>query len=1112
MFYLGTNTSMFTDRSLVSSSNKRRSKISLEKSEDESFDTHKSLDSLQHSHTIDSIKPKPTGLIYTLKRRQQQQQQQMQRELPTQTVTDACFIYRQQAVKQETNSNEQEAIIHRGREIAYEAANTPSIPSVMPNYTRDQIRELYGELDKQTRRLQHDEYQVHSSIVEKPHWKLASPKNSNHQTTSPCPLPKFRLEKSPETDADLLMAAYLSMGSDESQLKSIAPVDNFHTVMMNASAKVNEWAQHNEIYLSPVEKERAQTEYSSPLLMDIQMNLKKLTTTTTDHYDQPTTQHNIEQQTSPKSNESAFIRPAPRASLRQQHHQTIDTDSSSPHSGEIVFETTPSTPGSCGMYLEPYMRQGYDLPSSDSHIRDSSWKCDDKIESIDTHSPLLPPIASQTVDSDSLIDFDDGTNSYHTARDSRLDHTHHSIVSIESTETNSTIDQIVEQDELVNKRVSSDGSSYYDAASTSPTHTTVPNEYKSNDCHIEELVRIVRDIHGPHATDNLLFVYDKIEDESASSDEQSINQTPICVNNLLFIYDETITPTDDQPKVISNDSDEWSYDNLTNEQEEQEQVDTDNLGTIVHESLAARFQKPIHFNTTNEIIHEQDETNVETDNLETVVHEALAPQQQKPIQVKPVEEIFEEQQDDNESIFDTDNLGTIVHEALTARHQKPVQVKPVEEIFEEQHDDDESIFDTDNLGTIVHDALTARHQKPIHVKTNEEIPLIETDILDTIEPEMPIDQIETTVEFDHNCFPDQTLQFAEESPAETIEYDYPQEQIHESRSSSFDKSTTHSSDDVHTTETIVYEVDPSSYEHDNVFITESDPTLPVTNLSQIVSDSLLANSNFHRLQIDENNEQQINIIHETPMYDEEIFEEYGYRRTTTDPASEDVIEKFEELCHRYRSTFNQYENTKKKLDEDLEEFEKQFREQKIEEEISTPASDVTSEELITTIERIMDQPEEISTNQTEETYETVVVHRQPDVLGKYGFDIDEFESGRVKISSILDQDYCPNVNSGDEIISINSTNQTVETSEQCQSIFDSLWRNFDEQIEITVVKSADIPNVSDTEPISAQSSSLSWPISSTVKSGRLMKPRKKKSPVLFFLFALMSNVLLICGP
>ncbi len=40
---------MITDRSLISNHYKRRSKSSIEKSEDESMDTHKSLDSLQQS-------------------------------------------------------------------------------------------------------------------------------------------------------------------------------------------------------------------------------------------------------------------------------------------------------------------------------------------------------------------------------------------------------------------------------------------------------------------------------------------------------------------------------------------------------------------------------------------------------------------------------------------------------------------------------------------------------------------------------------------------------------------------------------------------------------------------------------------------------------------------------------------------------------------------------------------------------------------------------------------------------------------------------------------------------------------------------------------------------
>ena len=279
------------------------------------------------------------------------------------------------------SEDEKSALVLRGREIAHEAANTPILPSSMPTYTRDQIRELYGELDQKTRRLQEDEYSLHSSVrnfyPEKPQWKLASPTTS--KISEPCPLPKFRLEQTPEKNETLLMAAYLSAGMNNSQPKPLAPVDSFHTVMMNASAKVNEWANNNEIYLTPTEKEMSSTIRSSPLLLDVHLNLKKLVGTPTGTNDRPTFLPGIEQDDSKPSNEMHSTRET-RRSFRRQEHMT-DTNSSSPNSIDIVFETTPSTPGSCGMYLEPYMRHGYDLPTIDHHIRDSSWQHDDLDES-----------------------------------------------------------------------------------------------------------------------------------------------------------------------------------------------------------------------------------------------------------------------------------------------------------------------------------------------------------------------------------------------------------------------------------------------------------------------------------------------------------------------------------------------------------------------------------------------------------------------------------------------------------------------------------------------------------------------------------------------------------
>jgi hypothetical protein len=249
------------------------------------------------------------------------------------------------------------------------------MPSSMPNYTRDQIRELYGELDKKTRRLQEDEYTLHTPIknsyTDKPQWKLASPKKS--KIIDECPLPKFRLDKTPENDETLLMAAYLSTGLTNPRTKPLVPVDSFHTVMMNASAKVNEWANNNEIYLTPIDKDIDHPIInSSPLLLDVQLNLKQLAGTPTGNNDRPTFLEGIQQQTTNDLNENLNSREN-RPSIRRQQNMT-DTASSSPDSIEIALETTPSTPGSCGMYLEPYMRHGYDVPLIDHYIRDSSWQ------------------------------------------------------------------------------------------------------------------------------------------------------------------------------------------------------------------------------------------------------------------------------------------------------------------------------------------------------------------------------------------------------------------------------------------------------------------------------------------------------------------------------------------------------------------------------------------------------------------------------------------------------------------------------------------------------------------------------------------------------------------
>lgn len=119
------------------------------------------------------------------------------RQVPTQFVTDACCIYRREIVQ----PCDAYAMIIRGREIAYEAAHSPAIPSSMPNYTHDQIRELYGEFDQKTCCLQDNDYLLHTPMIDA--WQEKS------AWLEECPLPKFRLEKN---DPAILLSTYLSTG------------------------------------------------------------------------------------------------------------------------------------------------------------------------------------------------------------------------------------------------------------------------------------------------------------------------------------------------------------------------------------------------------------------------------------------------------------------------------------------------------------------------------------------------------------------------------------------------------------------------------------------------------------------------------------------------------------------------------------------------------------------------------------------------------------------------------------------------------------------------------------------------------------------------------------
>lgn len=160
----------------------------------------------------------------------------------TQIVTDACFIYRREIIRPSISPN---AMVLRGREIAYEAANSPTIPNSMPNYTDDQVRELYGESDRKTRRLQENEFILHSPFIDA--WK----------EKTECPLPKFRLENDDQTA--IFMTAYLSTGLSNKPSPTINSNEkdfirgSFHTSINDRRS------------ITP-----------SPLLLNVQLDLNKL--------------------------------------------------------------------------------------------------------------------------------------------------------------------------------------------------------------------------------------------------------------------------------------------------------------------------------------------------------------------------------------------------------------------------------------------------------------------------------------------------------------------------------------------------------------------------------------------------------------------------------------------------------------------------------------------------------------------------------------------------------------------------------------------------------------------------------------------------------------------
>ncbi|CAF2093894.1 unnamed protein product, partial [Rotaria magnacalcarata] len=277
------------DPSIISYSNKNQSKTSSELSEeDDSLATLKSIDSSQQSIKKKTSSPADQMNVSSSKssggispHQLLTKFRQSQRSFATQVITDACFIYRRQAVKKPTS----DAMILRGREIAYQAANSPAIPSSVPNYTHDQIRELYGEVDKKTRRLQEHEYILHTPMIdawnEKSPWISSSP--VKNQLTEECPLPKFHPDKHEPTK---LMSSYLSTGLSNPRIRPIKTIDLKHDQDYVRGSFRTSIADRTTI--SP-----------SPILLDINFDFNKLSSSTDD---QSSVFENAQQRTSCISN------------------------------------------------------------------------------------------------------------------------------------------------------------------------------------------------------------------------------------------------------------------------------------------------------------------------------------------------------------------------------------------------------------------------------------------------------------------------------------------------------------------------------------------------------------------------------------------------------------------------------------------------------------------------------------------------------------------------------------------------------------------------------------------------------------------------------------------
>ncbi|CAF0818759.1 unnamed protein product [Didymodactylos carnosus] len=437
----GTNGSLLTQHS---GSSRLRSKTSLEKSDsrDDSFESfppslkngilnlNNHTDDLLTTTIPDTIKimPENSGLKYS--DLLFEKFQKSRREPQTTPMTDGCNIYTHHSnpVRQYD-----ETVILRGREIAYEAANASSQIShninsisnetefkyrlpIVQSYSKDQIRELYGELDEKTHPLkeniwtpytiQHhqppidawdenlslsiskpDTYFVkRTDFTSKSNWDfetsfeqtLSNGQSKTVKNKFECPLPKFRLD----TDGGKINKKqvhshpFLSTGLSNPRLDTQQPRSSIDKQIENRN-NINISSPSEDLSLKPIVEEELniplnlikgsfRTSLGSPLYDNARIYVTEanpITFSGTPTEEQKGFVQSIQDTKSAIKIEMNLSEKTNTIHDKKQKLEKSAFIDLSPNSSEqdSTIKSNWTTPGLNGMYLEPYMDRLYNI-------------------------------------------------------------------------------------------------------------------------------------------------------------------------------------------------------------------------------------------------------------------------------------------------------------------------------------------------------------------------------------------------------------------------------------------------------------------------------------------------------------------------------------------------------------------------------------------------------------------------------------------------------------------------------------------------------------------------------------------------------------------------------